>query len=177
MKTIEDFNFEDKKALIRVDFNVPLDDEQNVTDTSRIVGAKPTILKVLEDVEPVTQSGLVELPNNQGRVWNHNKEGTDITVSENSQTRLVEEKPAPTILKTKKAVRHYSKDRLITNRETALLQSFPMNFRFAGSSKDMYEMIGNAVPVNLACAVARSLLAAIKESREKREQERIRNDG
>ncbi|NKI31215.1 phosphoglycerate kinase [Croceivirga thetidis] len=49
MKTIEDFNFEDNKALIRVDFNVPLDDEQNVTDTSRIIGAKPTILKVLED--------------------------------------------------------------------------------------------------------------------------------
>jgi len=49
MRTLEDFNFEDKKALIRVDFNVPLDDAQNVTDTSRIVGAKPTILKVLED--------------------------------------------------------------------------------------------------------------------------------
>lgn len=49
MKTIDDINFENKKALIRVDFNVPLDEEQNVTDTSRIVGAKPTILKVLED--------------------------------------------------------------------------------------------------------------------------------
>ncbi|SNY95010.1 phosphoglycerate kinase [Flagellimonas pacifica] len=49
MKTIEDFNFEDKKALIRVDFNVPLDGEFNVTDTSRIEAATPTILKVLED--------------------------------------------------------------------------------------------------------------------------------
>jgi len=49
MKTIEDYNFEDKKALIRVDFNVPLDGEFNVTDTSRIEAAKPTILKVLED--------------------------------------------------------------------------------------------------------------------------------
>ncbi|GGG38875.1 phosphoglycerate kinase [Croceivirga lutea] len=49
MKTIEDFNFENKKALIRVDFNVPLDGDLNVTDESRIVGAKPSILKVLED--------------------------------------------------------------------------------------------------------------------------------
>ncbi|GLU43223.1 phosphoglycerate kinase [Allomuricauda sp. NBRC 101325] len=49
MKTIDDFNFEGKKALIRVDFNVPLDSNFNVTDTSRIDAAKPTILKVLED--------------------------------------------------------------------------------------------------------------------------------
>lgn len=49
MKTIEDFNFENKKALIRVDFNVPLDAEFKVTDTNRIEAAKPTIIKVLED--------------------------------------------------------------------------------------------------------------------------------
>ncbi|RNC92284.1 MAG: phosphoglycerate kinase [Allomuricauda sp.] len=49
MKTVDDFNFEGKKALIRVDFNVPLDAEFNVTDSSRIEAAKPTILKVLED--------------------------------------------------------------------------------------------------------------------------------
>ncbi|NDV42130.1 phosphoglycerate kinase [Flagellimonas sediminis] len=49
MKTIDDFNFEGKKALIRVDFNVPLDGKFNVTDTSRIEAAKPTILKILED--------------------------------------------------------------------------------------------------------------------------------
>ena len=49
MKTIDDFDFEGKKALIRVDFNVPLDVDFNVTDTSRIEAAKPTILKVLED--------------------------------------------------------------------------------------------------------------------------------
>ena len=49
MKTIDDYNFKGKKALIRVDFNVPLNDDFNVTDTSRIEAAKPSILKVLED--------------------------------------------------------------------------------------------------------------------------------
>ncbi|TRZ46045.1 phosphoglycerate kinase [Robertkochia solimangrovi] len=49
MKTIDDFNFSDKKALIRVDFNVPLNEEFKVTDATRIEAAKPTIIKVLED--------------------------------------------------------------------------------------------------------------------------------
>ena len=48
MKTIDDFNFENKKALIRVDFNVPLDENHQVSVTTRIEAAKPTILKVLE---------------------------------------------------------------------------------------------------------------------------------
>ncbi len=49
MKTINDFNFKDKKAVIRVDFNVPLDEQFNVTDTNRIEAAKPTIDKILAD--------------------------------------------------------------------------------------------------------------------------------
>lgn len=49
MTTINDFNFENKKALIRVDLNVPLDENFKVTDTTRIEAAKPTIIKILED--------------------------------------------------------------------------------------------------------------------------------
>src|SRR5690606_33318023 len=49
MKTLNDFNFENKKALIRVDFNVPLDADFNITDATRIEAAKPTIIKILED--------------------------------------------------------------------------------------------------------------------------------
>ena len=49
MKTIQNVNFKNTKALIRVDFNVPLNDQFEVTDSTRIVSAKPTILKVLED--------------------------------------------------------------------------------------------------------------------------------
>lgn len=49
MKTVNDFNFNNKKALIRVDFNVPLNEDLQITDATRIEAAKPTILKVLED--------------------------------------------------------------------------------------------------------------------------------
>lgn len=49
MKTINSFNFSGKKAIIRVDFNVPLDENFKVTDATRIEAAKPTIDKILND--------------------------------------------------------------------------------------------------------------------------------
>ncbi|MFK8295019.1 phosphoglycerate kinase [Capnocytophaga canimorsus] len=61
MKTIDNFNFKDKKALIRVDFNVPLDESFKVTDNTRIEAAKPTIEKILND------GGSVVLMSHLGR--------------------------------------------------------------------------------------------------------------
>lgn len=49
MRTIDTINFSGKKALIRVDFNVPLDENFNVTDANRIEAAKSTIDKILND--------------------------------------------------------------------------------------------------------------------------------
>lgn len=49
MKTLNDYNFNNQKALIRVDFNVPLNADFEVTDATRIQAAKPTIIKILED--------------------------------------------------------------------------------------------------------------------------------
>lgn len=49
MKTISDFNFKDKKALVRVDFNVPQDDQLKITDNTRISAVKPTVEKILKD--------------------------------------------------------------------------------------------------------------------------------
>ena len=49
MKTLNDFNFNNKKAIIRVDFNVPLDENFKVTDATRIEAAKPTTEKILKD--------------------------------------------------------------------------------------------------------------------------------
>lgn len=61
MKTVNDFNFNHKKALIRVDFNVPLDENFQVTDANRIEAAGPTINKILAD------GGAVILMSHLGR--------------------------------------------------------------------------------------------------------------
>ncbi len=47
--TIDNYNFAGKKAIVRVDFNVPLDENGNITDDTRIRGALPTLKKILED--------------------------------------------------------------------------------------------------------------------------------
>lgn len=61
MRTLNDFDFKNKKAIIRVDFNVPLDENFNVTDATRIEAAKPTIDAIL------AQGGSVILMSHLGR--------------------------------------------------------------------------------------------------------------
>ena len=61
MKTLKDFNFKNKKAIIRVDFNVPLNEKLEVTDATRIQSAKSTIIDILE------QGGSCVLMSHLGR--------------------------------------------------------------------------------------------------------------
>ena len=61
MKTVENFSFAGKRALIRVDFNVPLNDKFEITDDTRLKAALPTIKKILAD------GGSVVLMSHLGR--------------------------------------------------------------------------------------------------------------
>lgn len=61
MKTLKDFDFKNKKALIRVDFNVPMNSDMQVTDNTRIQAAKSTISEILE------QGGTCVLMSHLGR--------------------------------------------------------------------------------------------------------------
>lgn len=61
MRTIDDINFNNKRALIRVDFNVPLDNDYKISDDNRIKAAVPTIKKILND------GGSVVLMSHLGR--------------------------------------------------------------------------------------------------------------
>ncbi len=49
MQTLDNFNFKGKKAFVRVDFNVPVDDNFNITDDTRIRAAMPTLKKIIQD--------------------------------------------------------------------------------------------------------------------------------
>ena len=61
MQTVDSINFKNKRALIRVDFNVPFDKDFNITDDTRIKASLPTIKKVLND------GGSVVLMSHLGR--------------------------------------------------------------------------------------------------------------
>ena len=61
MQTIDKFNFAGKKAFVRVDFNVPLDENFNITDDTRIRAALPTLKKILAD------GGMLIIASHMGR--------------------------------------------------------------------------------------------------------------
>lgn len=83
IKTIDSLNFSGHKALIRVDFNVPLDKQYNVTDDSRIRAAVPTIQKILKD------GGAVILMSHLGRPLKKLKEDGTVDYAKHTLKNVV----------------------------------------------------------------------------------------
>ena len=75
--------------------------------------------------------------------------------------RAPPDEPAPTVKANNGGVFvHYAKDRLMTPRELARLQSFPDSYRFHGSKGEALRQIGNAVPVGLAAAIGKAVISS-----------------
>jgi len=119
-------------------------------------------LSYLYDVGP-TECGMIKLPDGTV-VRDHELEGTQIWGGDDTKTMyLLEDKPAKTILKGN-PLKHPLKERMCSIRERAELQSFPRNFNFAGKCAQKASQIGNAVPVELARAIAKTVMASYKLS-------------
>ena len=117
-------------------------------------------LRDLEDVNPAP-GGLVGLPGDR-HVFDHYKEGTELSEKADNHYTLNRDHPANTVRKANQ-IRHYQHtDRYITVRERARIQSFPDTHRFAGKRTDMYNQIGNAIPVNLAAAIGRAIMKSYR---------------
>jgi phosphoglycerate kinase len=83
IKTVDSYNFGGHKALIRVDFNVPLDKQYNITDDSRIKAALPTIQKILKD------GGAVVLMSHLGRPLKKLKEDGTVDYEKHTLRHLI----------------------------------------------------------------------------------------
>lgn len=117
----------------------------------------------LEQIEP-NETGCVYLDGKE--VWDHYKAGTQLGRGHDTAYQLDPNQPANTMRKANQ-VKHYRKDlnRYITARERALLQSFPNTFRFFGEQRDVFNQIGNAVPVKMAEAIGRSIMDSYRLGR------------
>lgn len=101
----------------------------------------------------VRGSGLVMLPN-KTMVTHHNIENTQ---PKSEFQQLIAEDTAPTV-RTSNSIMHYSHRRDLTIRERARMQLFPDSHVFCGSHTQRKHQIGNAVPINLATAIAKSVM-------------------
>ena len=81
------------------------------------------------------------------------KKGTELPDDENEIVKLEPDKPAKTLTKSNHLQHYKHKDRGLTIRELARLQSFPDSYWFSGDVKCQRDQIGNAVPCKLAEAI------------------------
>jgi len=113
----------------------------------------------IEKIEPdYDGAGIFKLSgdHNSTTIYNHRCSGMTIAPDDK---KLVRNEPAWAITSSQRRI-HYSKERFLSVRETACLQSFPVDYQFFGTQESMHRQIGNAVPVKFAKAIGRSVLVA-----------------
>jgi DNA (cytosine-5)-methyltransferase 1 len=118
------------------------------------------VLSDLEDIPVRKGCGIVVVEDANGglkKIMNH----TQLVPSDQVDRRLKTDGVAPT-LTTQTTFGHHKHDRSVSVREYARLQSFPDEQQFFGSRGGMHRQIGNAVPVKMATAVAKTVMAAYK---------------
>jgi DNA (cytosine-5)-methyltransferase 1 len=121
------------------------------------------VLGFLEDINPLEYEGIIRaiLPNSGVAV---ELDGHTLKTAKfnDSDIRLTKDNPARTVLKAR-IVRHYmNMNRPLTRLEQSQLQSFPPTYKFKGTDDEIRDQIGNAVPVNLARAIGKSVMDAIR---------------
>jgi DNA (cytosine-5)-methyltransferase 1 len=115
-------------------------------------GAEATVKDAIYDLPDASKNTSLpnHIPTNHkqktvNKISNTERGGT-IYESYNQNQRLCWDEPSPTIVGSGWKYAHPDKDRAITNRERALLQSFPREYEFVGNKSEVQQMIGNAVP-------------------------------
>ncbi len=107
-------------------------------------------IRDLEDIEPGL-GGFITLPNGK-ETFNHTKSALK------SEMAVTDESKPTCTVRCGNHFQHYkNKHRILTNRELARVQGFPDEFRFLGKPTAIQRQIGNAVPCNMAFAVAKSI--------------------
>lgn len=112
----------------------------------------------LETTEPV-ERGIPVLDGNGGVVYDHVVEDKFVRCDRITYARR--KQPSNTVCR-RNGISHYGHDRLLTIRERSFLQTFPKYYHFCGTPEQQSDQIGNAVPVNVAEAVGRSIMQSYK---------------
>ena len=189
IKAFENINYDVVyKVLNAADYGVPQErrrifiigtyNQKNTFIFPKEIPTRLTIFDAIEDLPPL-KSGeeSTSIPNH--KAMNHTKQMLDkmsYVTDGGDRTQIPEhlrpksgdarkyirynsKKPAPTVTGDMRKIFHYKQNRALTPRELARLQSFPDSFIFKGSSINVQQKIGNAVPPKLA----KTLFLSIKE--------------
>lgn len=164
LKSVEDSQERRRLFIIAAKRGRPLPDFPNVTNGASIdLDPVVSVEQALQDlvlVEPEVEgeNGPVEL-RDKSLTTDHSFAGKLVARKQaikSESKKLAADKPSHTVMRAN-GIEHYSLKRNLTVRELARLQSFPDTYEFCGSVTQKRSQIGNAVPVKLATAIAKTI--------------------